>query len=80
MLENMAGSVGFAMHADRLAKAANNRRLAEARQGRRTAGGMTRGGYQVGIAATLVALAARIAPTMALPGGQTRMLLGDTRR
>jgi hypothetical protein len=68
MIENMAGQVGFAMHADRLAKAAHNRRLAEARQGRRTPGGMTLGGYRAGIAAALVALAARIAP----PGARVR--------
>jgi|GEM_PF-6185161 len=37
MFDNMTGAVGFAMHADRLAKAANNLRLAEAQHGQRAA-------------------------------------------
>lgn len=36
MFDNMTGVVGFAMHEDRLAKAAQHVRLAEAERGRRT--------------------------------------------
>jgi hypothetical protein len=36
---SMTGAVGFAMHEDRLAKAADNLRLSEAQHGRRAAGG-----------------------------------------
>jgi hypothetical protein len=68
MFENMAGAVGFAMHEDRLAQATKNLRLAEAKQARR---GVTGGGYQKVVAMALSALAARIAPSVALPGGQT---------
>ena len=39
MFDNgMTGAVGFAMHEDRLAKAADGLRIAEAQQGRRAAG------------------------------------------
>jgi hypothetical protein len=70
MIENMAGSVGFAMHEDRLAKAAKNMRLAEAKRGRQGSPVGARARCRAGIAAALVMVASRIAPAMALPGGQ----------
>jgi hypothetical protein len=73
MFENMAGVVGMAMHEDRLTQATKNRRRVEAEAGRRSAQGAGHHGYRAGIAATLVALAARIAPVAALSGGQTRL-------
>lgn len=59
MLENMAGEVAMAMHADRLAQVAKNMRLAEAKQGRRAS---TNGWFRKAVAMTLMALAAWIAP------------------
>ncbi len=61
MLENMAGAVGFAMHAERLARAAHNLRLqeAEAATGQRAIAGS----YRASLARALMALAARVAPT-----------------
>jgi hypothetical protein len=73
MLENMAGAVGFAMHEDRLTKAAKNIRLAEAKHGRHGAPQGARAGQRARIAAALVTLAARIAPMVTLAGGQTRL-------
>jgi hypothetical protein len=68
MLENMAGAVGFAMHAERLARAAHNLRLQEAEaatgQQRRGSAG---GSHRAAVATLLIALAARIAPTVARP-------------
>ncbi len=68
MFENMAGPVGLAMHEDRLAQVAKNMRRVEAEQGRRAA---AKGGYRQVMATALSALAARIAPSVALPGGYT---------
>ncbi len=62
MLENMAGAVGFAMHEERLARAAHNLLLIEAKQaatGRRASAGSSR----ASLARALVALAARVSPT-----------------
>ncbi len=74
MFDNMTGAVGFAMHDDRLTKAAKNMRLADAKRGRQGSPEGARARYRAGIAAGLVALAARIAPALAPSGGQTRML------
>ncbi len=67
MFDNMAGAVGFAMHADRLARAAHNGRLAEAEQGsarvRQTIDELVR----VSLARALVTLATRVAPTITVP-------------
>ncbi len=75
MLENMAGAVGFAMHADRLAKAAGNLRLQEAeaasKQQRR---GVAGGPHRAAVATLLIALAAWIAPTVAQPHTSTPAL------
>ncbi|MDQ2786519.1 MAG: hypothetical protein M3Y58_16125 [Chloroflexota bacterium] len=73
MFDNMIGAVGFAMHEDRLAKAAKNLRRAEATRGRQGLSGAVQMRYREEIAAALVALATRIAPSLALAGGQTRM-------
>ncbi|HEY8291589.1 MAG TPA: hypothetical protein VIG44_03835 [Thermomicrobiales bacterium] len=67
MFENMAGVVGMAIHEDRLAQSAKNMRLAEAKQGRRAAGG----GYRETLASMLLTLAAWIAPQIALLEGHT---------
>lgn len=75
MLENMARAVGFAMHADRLAKAAGNLRLHEAeaasKQQRRGSAGRS---HRAAVATLLIALAARIAPTVARPHTSTPAL------
>ncbi len=64
MFDNsMTGAVGFAMHEDRLAKAADNLRLAEATQVR----GMVGATCRARIAQALMALAARIAPSITRP-------------
>jgi hypothetical protein len=67
MLENMAGAVGFAMHEDRLARAAKNMRLAEAEQGRARRQTRVRRSVRVALAKTLLALAARLAPPVSAP-------------
>jgi hypothetical protein len=64
MLENMAGAVGFAMHEDRLQRAAKNLRLIEAEQARRERRAHVRGSVSVITATALVALATRIAPSV----------------
>ncbi|MCA1668237.1 MAG: hypothetical protein LC793_12755 [Thermomicrobia bacterium] len=69
MFENMAGPVGFAMHEDRLARAAKEMRLAEAEQGRRLTAG---GGHRKVMAKAMSALATRLAPSVALPGRYTQ--------
>jgi hypothetical protein len=63
MLENLAGAVGFAMHEERLARAAHNVRLIEAK---RAATGQRAidGSYRASLARALVALAVRLAPTV----------------
>ncbi len=67
MFENMAGPVGFAMHEDRLARAAKEMRLAEAKQGKQARGRATKHEYRQALATWLIALAARIAPSVPLP-------------
>ncbi len=62
MLENMAGAVGFAMHEERLARAAHNVRLIEAKQAA-TGQRAIDGSYRALLARALVALAVRVAPT-----------------
>lgn len=62
MLENMAGAVGFAMHEDRLAKAARNERLAEAERTARGRRAITRRPCRETVAGLLMALALRLAP------------------
>ncbi len=74
MFDNMTGAVGFAIHEDRLATAAKNLQLADAKQGRQGSPSEARPVYRVGIAAALVALATQIAPTIAVAGGRTRLL------
>jgi hypothetical protein len=72
MFDNMTGAVGFAMHEDRLAQAERNQRLLEAEA---TAKGQRRhagAAYRVVLAQCLIALAARIAPTVTLPTMRTR--------
>jgi hypothetical protein len=73
MFENMAGAVGFAMHEDRLAQAAQNLRLAEAKEGARAG---VSGGYRAALATALKALAARIAPPATRPGGGYAQAVG----
>jgi hypothetical protein len=60
MFDEMTGAVGFAMHADRLAQAAQSWRVTEAAQARGDKRGHVRGSVRVGIATALVALATRI--------------------
>ncbi len=62
MLENMAGAVGFAMHEERLARAAHNMLLIEAKQAATGQRASDRS-YRASLARALVALAARVAPT-----------------
>jgi hypothetical protein len=67
MLENMAGAVGFAMHEDRLATAARNLRLREAERARPPSRGRIGAACRATLAQALLALATRIAPTVARP-------------
>ncbi|MEO8715652.1 MAG: hypothetical protein ABI369_11620 [Acetobacteraceae bacterium] len=62
MLENMAGAVGFAMHEERLARAAHNVRLIEATRAATGQRASDRS-YRVSLVRALVALAAPVAPT-----------------
>jgi hypothetical protein len=62
MFDNMTGTVGFAMHEDRLATATRNLRLAEAERGAKGQRGNDRRTYRATIASALVVLATRIAP------------------
>lgn len=64
MLESMTGAVGFAMHEDRLAKAASNLRLLEAEQAGRGQQARSRRSCRATIAGMLTALATRLAPTV----------------
>ncbi len=67
MFDNsMTGAVGFAMHADRLATATRNLRLAEAEQAR--SGKRTRGNRvsREAIARRLIALATWVAPSVSI--------------
>ncbi len=73
MFENMTGAVGFAMHEDRLAKAAKNLRLADAERRQQGSREAVQKRYRAGIAAVLVGLAARIAPAITISGEQARM-------
>jgi hypothetical protein len=67
MFDSMTGTVGFAMHEDRLAKATRNLRLAEAEQVAKDRRPTDRRSYRAAIARRLVVLATRIAPNGA-PG------------
>jgi hypothetical protein len=60
MFDNMTGAVGFAMHEDRLARAIQNLRLAEAEQGARR--GSSRRIIREVIAEMLLDLATRLTP------------------
>ncbi len=60
MFDNMTGAVGFAMHEDRLARAIQNLRLAEAEQGARR--GRSRRIIREVIAEMLLDLATRLTP------------------
>jgi hypothetical protein len=75
MFENMAGAVGFAMHEDRLAKAAKNMRLVAIEQGRRhRSSEETHAEYRAAIATALVTLAIWIAPSLTRSDTATRMM------
>jgi hypothetical protein len=75
MFDNLTGTVGTLMHEDRLAKATQNLRIMEAeaasKRQRRSAGAA----YRAAIAKSLVTLAARIAPTVAVPNPSTPALV-----
>ncbi len=62
MLAHMAGAVGFAMHEERLARAAKNVRLIEAGQAATEQRAIARTS-RASLVRALVALAARVAPT-----------------
>jgi hypothetical protein len=64
MFDNMTGAVGFAMHEDRLARAAKNLRLIEVEQARGEQRAHFRGSVSVVVAKALVALATRLAPSV----------------
>jgi hypothetical protein len=64
MFDTMTGAVGFAMHADRLATAARNRRLAEAGQGSARVRRASAGSVRASLARALVALAAWLSPSV----------------
>ncbi len=61
MFENLTDAVGFAMHEDRLARAARDRRLSEAEQARTGTRDRSRSGRQA-VAHRLRALAAWLTP------------------
>lgn len=68
MLENMSGVVGYAMHADRLAVAQQDARIAEARATRKTADAhRVHQGWRLTAAKALIALATRLAPMAPTP-------------
>lgn len=67
MFDNMTGAVGFAMHEDRLATAARNLRLREAERGRPPSRDKIGAACRATVAQGLLALATRIAPTVARP-------------
>jgi hypothetical protein len=58
MFDNLTGTVGILMHEDRLAKATQNLRLAEAEQGRRR--GTSRHDIREVVAGILLDLATRL--------------------
>lgn len=64
MFENMAAPVGFAMHEDRLARAAKEMRLAEAKQGKQARKRATGNGQRAAVAKRLVTLAIRLSPSI----------------
>jgi hypothetical protein len=64
MFDNMTGAVGFAMHEDRLARAAKNLRLIEAEQASGGQRAHVRGSASVVIAKALIAVATRLAPSV----------------
>ncbi len=63
MLAHMAGTVGFALHEERLARATRNLRLIEAAQSA-TGQRAIEGSYRASLARALTALAARVTPTV----------------
>lgn len=67
MFDNLTGAVGFAMHEDRLATAARNLRLREAERAQPPSRGKIGAAYRATIAQGLMALATRVAPTVARP-------------
>ncbi len=71
MFDNMTGAVGFAMHEDRLAKAAQNRRLAQATQMKQPHDRSRSHVSRDGIAKGLLAVAERLGPRAAAPGTGT---------
>ena len=76
MFDNsMIGAVGFAMHEDRLATATQNLRLTEAEAAtRRQRVPLVGERYRVAMAKRLIALATRIAPSIAVPNASTPAL------
>jgi hypothetical protein len=75
MLENMSGFVGYAMHADRLRQTVISARSAEAGKGHeQRQAHIPRQTCREVVARALVALATRIAPTVALPDPSIRVL------
>lgn len=75
MLENMSGFVGDALREDRLRQSVTNARSAEAGKGHtQRQARMPRQSRRAVVARALVALAARIAPTVALPDPGTHAL------
>lgn len=75
MLENLSAVVGLAMHDDLLMRAKKGARVAEAeREWQRRRCGERGRSYRDAVAKLLVALAARIAPTVALPHPDTPAL------
>jgi hypothetical protein len=74
MFENMAEFVGYAMHDDLMLRTKRDARAAEAaRELKRRA--TPRRSYRHAVARALVAVAARIAPTVATPNTGTRVSL-----
>jgi hypothetical protein len=76
MIDNsMTGAVGFAMHADRLAKATRNLRLMEAEAATQRQQVPSVGErYRVVMAKLLIAMATRLAPTVIASPRSTRSL------
>jgi hypothetical protein len=67
MFDEMTGAVGFAMHKDWLAEAAQHRRVSEAGAAQGDKRGQVRGSVRVVVAKGLVALATRIAGAVPPP-------------
>lgn len=71
MLENMAGTVGFAIHEDRLAKAMRNLRVIEAERTAKRKRDGHQFGLSINIAKALTALATRLDGNVTMVGGRT---------